>query len=313
MGRTGFGAMKAGGLNWESLPMKLFARGNARFWNPADIDFSVDREDWKTLSDDEQEVALRLCSQFIAGEEAVTEDIRPFMEAVRAEGRIADEMYLSQFCFEEAKHVEVFRRWLDAVGITDDLHRYVDNPAYRHIFYEELPASLQALATDPSPASQVRASVIYNHIVEGTLALTGYYLWHKICVDRGILPGMQELVRRISGDEGRHMAWGVFTCRRHVAADDANWEVFEDRMNELVAPAVQNIEEIFSFYPDPVPFGLVKDEFTSYATDKAMRRMTTVSSARGQDLATIDVDHTPVRLEEEFAAEDAKALAGASA
>ena len=46
--------------------------------------------------------------QFIAGEEGVTEDIQPFMGAMRAEGRLGDEMYLTQFAFEEAKHVQVF-------------------------------------------------------------------------------------------------------------------------------------------------------------------------------------------------------------
>ena len=111
-------------------------------------------------------------------------------------------------------------------------------PAYRKMFYEELPESLNALRADPSPAAQVRASVVYNHIVEGMLALTGYYAWHKICVERGILPGMQELIRRIGDDERRHMAWGTFTCRRHVAADDANWTVFETRMNELMPAGI---------------------------------------------------------------------------
>ena len=82
------------------------------------------------------------------------------------------------------------------------------------------------------------------------MALTGYYAWHRICVDRGILPGMQELVRRISDDERRHMAWGTFTCRRHVAADDANWAVFETRMNELIPLALQNTEEVFALYDE---------------------------------------------------------------
>jgi ribonucleotide reductase beta subunit family protein with ferritin-like domain len=53
--------------------------------------------------------AARLCAQFIAGEEAVTQDIQPFMAAMRDEGRLADEMYLTQFAFEEAKHTQVFR------------------------------------------------------------------------------------------------------------------------------------------------------------------------------------------------------------
>ena len=66
------------------------------------------------------------------------------MSAMRAEGRLGDEMYLTQFAFEEAKHTQVFRMWLDAVGITDDLHHYLDDvPTYRTIFYEELPESPQ--------------------------------------------------------------------------------------------------------------------------------------------------------------------------
>ena len=162
------------------------------------------------------------------------------MAAMRAEGRLGDEMYLTQFAFEEAKHTQVFRMWLDAVGMTDDLQHYLDDlPSYRQMFYEELPKSLEALSTDPSPAAQVRASATYNHVIEGMMALTGYYAWHRICVDNGILPGMQELVRRIGDDERRHMAWGTFTCRRHVAADDTNWAVFEARMGELIPLALR--------------------------------------------------------------------------
>jgi len=156
MTRTHMGSLVAGGLNWDSLPLKLFAGGNAKFWNPADIDFSRDRADWESLTDGERDIATRLCAEFIAGEEAVTEDIQPFMAAMRAEGRLGDEMYLTQFAFEEAKHTQVFRLWLDAVGITEDLRGYFDElPAYRKMFYEELPASLDALSTG-SPGSGVR-------------------------------------------------------------------------------------------------------------------------------------------------------------
>ncbi len=313
MTRTGFGSLVAGGLNWDSLPLKLFAGGNAKFWNPADIDFSRDRADWESLSDLERDYATRLCAEFIAGEEAVTKDIQPFMSAMRAEGRLADEMYLTQFAFEEAKHTQVFRMWLDSVGITDDLHGYFDDlPAYREIFYEVLPDSLNALLTDPSPAAQVRASVVYNHIVEGMLALTGYYAWHKICVDRSILPGMQELVRRIGDDERRHMAWGTFTCRRHVAADDANWTVFETRMNELIPLALRLTEEGFALYGDNMPFDLSEDEFTQYSADKGMRRFGTISSARGRPVSEIDVDYSPLQLEDTFADEDRQALAASA-
>jgi ribonucleoside-diphosphate reductase beta chain len=310
MNRNHFGSLGGGGLNWQSLPLKLFAGGNAKFWNPADIDFSRERADFERLSDVERNYVLRLCAQFIAGEESVTQDIQPFMSAMRAEGRLGDEMYLTQFAFEEAKHVQVFRLWLDAVGVTEDLHLYLDElPSYREIFYDELPACLDVLSTDPSPAAQVRASVTYNHIVEGMLALTGYYAWHKVCVEHGIFPGMQQLVRRIGDDERRHMAWGTFTCRRHVAADDANWTVFETRMNELIPLALRLTEDGFKLYDDPKPFDLNLDEFMQYSTDKGMRRFGTISSARGRPLGEIDLDYSPLQLEDTFADEDAKVLA----
>jgi len=309
MSRTGSNSLVAGGLNWDSLPLKLFAGGNAKFWNPADIDFSRDRADWEKLNEDERDFATRLCAQFIAGEEAVTEDIQPFMAAMREEGRLGDEMYLTQFAFEEAKHTQVFRLWLDAVGMTQDLQSYLEPlPAYRTMFYDELPDCLNALSSDPSPAAQIRASVTYNHVVEGMLALTGYYAWHKICVSRGILPGMQELVRRIGDDERRHMAWGTFTCRRHVAADDTNWTVFENRMNELMPLALDATVQGFALF-EVMPFDLVQDEFMQYAADKGMRRFGTISSARGRPLGEIDLDYSPVALEDTFAAEDEKALA----
>jgi len=309
MSRTGSNSLVAGGLNWDSLPLKLFAGGNAKFWNPADIDFSRDRADWEKLNEDERDFATRLCAQFIAGEEAVTEDIQPFMSAMREEGRLGDEMYLTQFAFEEAKHTQVFRLWLDAVGMTEDLQSYLEPlPAYRTMFYDELPDCLNALSSDPSPAAQIRASVTYNHVVEGMLALTGYYAWHKICVSRGILPGMQELVRRIGDDERRHMAWGTFTCRRHVAADDTNWTVFEERMNELMPLALDATVQGFALF-EVMPFELVQDEFMQYAADKGMRRFGTISSARGRPLGEIDLDYSPVQLEDTFADEDAKALA----
>src|SRR5690606_24495422 len=188
--RAGFHSLRRGGLDWNTLPLRLFAKGNRKFWDPADIDFSVDARDWEKLTDRQRLSATYLCAQFAAGEEAVTEDIQPFLRAMAAEGRLGDEMYLAQFCFEEAKHTEAFRRWMDAVGLTDDLHPFVaENPHYRKLFYEELPESLGVLAEGPSPRNLVRASVTYNHVIEGSLALTGYYAWQKLCVRRGILPG----------------------------------------------------------------------------------------------------------------------------
>lgn len=311
--RTGFSSLRSGGLNWEALPLRLFTKGNAKFWDPADIDFSREAADWQTLDDDQRRSATYLCAQFIAGEEAVTQDIRPFIAAMAAEGRFGDEMYLTQFCFEEAKHTEVFRLWMDAVGLTGDLHPYVaENPHYCKLFYEELPESLRRLEHDPSPANQIRASVTYNHVIEGSLALTGYYSWRKICTERDILPGMQELVRRIGDDERRHMAWGTFTCRRHVAADDSNWDVVQQRMSELLPHALGMIEWVNERFDEP-PFGIDNQEFVTYAADRAQRRLGAIESARGRPVAEIDLDYSPETLEDRFGEEDDRAFAESAA
>lgn len=308
--RAGFGSLRQGGLNWDSFPLRLFVKGNSKFWNPADIDFSRDAADWETLTSEEKRSATYLVAQFIAGEEAVTEDIQPFMKAMTAEGRLADGMYLTQFCYEEAKHTEVFRRWMDAIGLTDDLHPFVaDNPFYRKLFYEELPGSLRVLESDPSPLNQIRASVTYNHVIEGTLALTGYYAWQKICTSRGILPGMQELVRRIGDDERRHMAWGTFTCRRHVAADDSLFDAVTQRMGELLPIALNMIQWVNDQFEEPRPFETDPQEYINYAADRAQRRLGAISSARGTPVGQIDLDYSPEVLEDQFGEEDAKVFA----
>ncbi len=312
--RTGFASLGRGGLNFDSFPMRLFAKGNAKHWNPADIDLTQDARDFAALTDDERWWTTMLAAQFMAGEESVTQDLQPFVAAMAAEGRLADEMYLTQFVFEEAKHTEAFRRWFDAVGLTDDLHPFIEeNTAYRQIFTEELPASLYALADDPSPRNQIRASVTYNHIVEGTLALTGYYIWAKICKSRGILPGMQRIIKHIGDDERRHMAWGTFTCRRHVAADDALFDVVDERMQELLVPAMGVVTAPFDRLAEgeEPPFAIDLNELAEYAMDKIGRRLGAIESARGANLRDIDVDASPEALEERFHTEDQKELAAA--
>lgn len=305
--RTGFGSIEAGGLNWNLLPMRLFVKGNARFWNPADIDFTQDAEDWKTLTEDEQRFALHLAALFIAGEEAVTEDIQPFIRAMATEGRLEDEMYLAQFCFEEAKHIETFRRWLDALGVDWDLHEFTqENEGYENIFYHRLPEALQKLEVDPSPASQIRASIVYNQVVEGTLALTGYHAWASVCAARDILPGLQRLVKLIGDDERRHMAWGTYTCRRHVAGDDANWAVVEESLEELLQPALSVIAALFDgFDEDAVPFGMAPEDFTDYAMDRFSRRVGAIESARGKTPEDIEGGQYEEDLEDTFAEEEA--------
>jgi ribonucleoside-diphosphate reductase beta chain len=80
-------------------------------------------------------------------------------------------------------------------------------------------------------------------------------------------------------------------------------------MNELLPLALKVTEESFALYGEEVPFGITSDEMARYAADKGMRRFGTISSARGRPVGEIDLDYSPLQLEDTFADEDAKALA----
>ena len=164
------------GLRRDLPPMRLFEKAKRYgIWNPSEIDFSQDRRDWLALAPEEQDILLRLTSMFQAGEEAVTLDLLPLVMTIAAEGRLEEEMFLTTFLWEEAKHTDFFRRFLDeVVQQSGDLSRF-HTPNYVTLFYQALPAAMSALVTDRSPAAQVRASVTYNMIVEGVLAETGYH------------------------------------------------------------------------------------------------------------------------------------------
>src|SRR5882724_10352176 len=124
-------------------------------WNPADIDFARDRIDWEqALTDDQRTALLQTTSLFVAGEEAVTVDLLPLMLTIARERRLEEELYLTTFLWEEGKHTVFFRRWLDEVaGAPDGLERF-HSESYRALFERELPAAMNALLDDPSPAAQ---------------------------------------------------------------------------------------------------------------------------------------------------------------
>jgi ribonucleoside-diphosphate reductase beta chain len=306
--RIGFQVLTEERLDWNSLPLRLLAKGNRKFWNPADLDFARDAADWTRLPESYRRALTFQVAMFVAGEEAVATDIQPFARAISAEGRLGDALYLTQFAFEEARHTEVFCRWLSAVGLTEDLHSYVaDNPGYREIFYRRLPAALHALDDDPSPASQVVASVIYNHIVEGTLALTGYFSFGVFCRSLGILPGMAELIRLIGEDERRHMAWGTYTCRRHVLADRANWAIAERTFAELRPVAMSALDWVFD-QMDGTPFRFGRRITKQFARACADRRLRAIESVvRGDDTPATPSSLSPEELEERHARDDAEA------
>ena len=289
MQRTSYQTTNGTGLDRESFPMKLWEKAKKYgTWNPNDIDFSQDKLDWQKFDDIEKDALLTTLSQFQAGEEAVTLDLLPLIMVIAKEGRLEEEMFLTSFLWEEAKHVDGFNRFLNEVVEvhSENLEGYIP-PSYKTIFHEILPTALGRLTTDPSAVNMAIASVTYNMIIEGTLAETGYYVFHQVLERNNMMPGMMAFTAKLKQDESRHIAYGLYLLARLISENgDEVWEAINMQMNKLLPLVMKIIDETYEKY-DVIPFGIDPTIFTAYAMDQFQKRFAKLEKARSQSLQEI--------------------------
>jgi ribonucleoside-diphosphate reductase beta chain len=249
-------------------------------WDPRDIDLSRDNADWLRLPDDSRWRLRLLIMGFQAGEEAVTEDLLPLIMTIAREGRLEEEMFLTTFLWEEAKHTEFFRRVLEEVlqerGDLNMIRESGSNES-RDLFADVLPTTMNRLLVDPSPQNQVKASVLYNMIVEGVLAETGYFSFARLLSATGMMPGLLQGIQLIKRDESRHIAYGVFLISRLVAQNPSLWPLVDERMHTHFDAIQRNQQETDT--PEPV---------REYAKQQFEKRLARIATARGQSLEQIE-------------------------
>ncbi len=287
--RRSYTTLSDRGLRHDILPMRLYHKAKKLgIWDPRSIDMTQDRLDWQQFPQDRKERLIRLIAGFQAGEEAVTLDLLPLILTMAREGRLEEEMFLTTFLWEEAKHTEFFRRFLDEVAHEQsDLH-YFHTPSYRKLFYEELPATMHALLHDSSPRAQARASVTYNMVIEGVLAETGYQTYADMLETNHLMPGLRQGIGYLKRDESRHIAYGIYLISRLVAQDPSLWSVVEERMNELLPLALGVVQESDT-YPEGTEdadraFGLNMQNYLGFAMMQFNKRVARIEKARTQTL-----------------------------
>ena len=291
------------GLDVRLYPMQLWQKAKKLgIWNPSAIDFTRDAEDWKRLDAREQDLLLRLTAQFQGGEESVCYDLLPLLLVTAEEGRVEEELFLTAYLWEEAKHVEGFDRFLKEVtGVQGDLEHYFSD-AYREIFFEALPRSMNRLRHEPTPAALAEAAVTYQMITEGVLAETGYHAYYTVLRENDLMPGMQTLVQQIQQDEARHIAYGVYLLSRLVAEHgtdpsgrgQAVWPVIEAQMERLLPVALAHIEQSLAPYGADVPFGIQAQDFMAFGFGQFQKRYGRIEKARGQTLEEVLYGGQPV-------------------
>jgi ribonucleoside-diphosphate reductase beta chain len=256
-------------------------------WQPGAIDFSPDARDWAALSEKQRDVMLRLCAFFHAGEAAVTSELEPLIDLARRHGTETESQFLNTFVEDERKHTELFRRYLSEVaGTSDDLSTY-HTEGYRYIFDTALPAAMQRLRSDGSPEARLRAAITYNMVVEGILAETGFQGFEMILQRHEIMPGLQEGVALLRGDESRHRGYGFITLEALMPVVKNSFAILEETFLDLAPRAFAHIRKFIAPYgPGPYPFEVQEWEILAMVGSRLRRLIgrLPVSSDEGRAL-----------------------------
>lgn len=284
-------------MRHDSVPMRLYHEAKERgAWDPRRLDLSRDGEDWPRLTVAERDVLLRLTALFQSAEETMTRDLLPLVLTIVREDRLEEEMFLTAFLAEEAKHTEFFRRVVEEVfGVSGELLGRYQTPSFQALFQDKLPAAMEALFTDSSPVAQAEAIVTYSLIGEGVLGEAGYHVFNTALDSRGILPGYRAGLRLAQADEDRHMAYSMFVLSRLVATSPEVWEAITRRMDQLLPYTLGVVNEFFQPY-EVMPFGLSLQSTVEYTIERFSERWATLEQARERSAVVLEGEEAVQRL-----------------
>ncbi|MFB6284026.1 MAG: ribonucleoside-diphosphate reductase [Halobacteria archaeon] len=286
----------------ENRGFRYYRNSVSRHWDPAEISFDQDRKNLiETYSDvDDPEVKKKvtgvirkLLAMFGAGEASVTEDIAPL--AIAVDG-LEEQMFLSTQMYEESKHVEVFDRyWKEVinpleretgmeVSTPNDDRWYCDG--YRELFDEEERA-MKKLLTDDTPENRVKAYCTYQLTAEGIIAQTGYWGITKNFRDSAgttvgfedqefeipELPGLVKGIKKIRGDEGRHVGFGMNKVKEHIFEDGVSTDVVEDTIGDLLPYTIEIVNYAYEGLENPEAFPVGPGDAAMYTQQKHQDRM----------------------------------------
>ena len=96
----------------------LYARWESGNWRATEIDFTQDAIDWhEKLTDDQRRAALWLYTLFFHGEDSVTDNLSPYIDAAPLEEQ---KYFLTTQQVDEARHAVFFKRFMhEVVGLGD--------------------------------------------------------------------------------------------------------------------------------------------------------------------------------------------------
>jgi hypothetical protein len=216
----------------------LYRRWEKSNWSAMSIDFTEDHRQWREgFSDLERRAALWNYSMFFHGEDAVADDLSPFIDAAPREEQ---KYFLATQQVDEARHSVFFHRFMHEVvergdgTIASALEATRPELTWGFVkTFEMLDRVTGELRRDKSRTALARAVAIYHIIVEATLAQPGQHFITAYLDDRDLLPGFREGMHRIAADEQRHIGFGVKLLRDLAAEDPEVPDAVADVLREV--------------------------------------------------------------------------------
>jgi hypothetical protein len=192
----------------------LYERWERGNWSATAIDFTQDVVDWQEgFGDLERRAALWNYALFFWGEDAVADNLSPFIDAAPREEQ---KYFLATQQVDEARHAIFFKRFMHEVaGLgTGDAASGLSavEPHLTWGFkktFEALDRVTAELRRTPSRTQLAKAVTMYHVIVEASLAQPGQHMIEAYLERSGLLPGFREGMHNIAQDEQRHIAFGV--------------------------------------------------------------------------------------------------------
>jgi ribonucleoside-diphosphate reductase beta chain len=259
---------------------QLYALWERQNWRAAELDFAVDREQWVITPREAQESTIWSLGSFYVGEERVTADLAPFLQAAPT-GEI--ELFLATQLVDEARHAAFFDRFGAEVmclsaddfrGRMREVEQILLSP-WREVFDDGLREVSKRIQAKPDDFDLfVEGIATYHMIVEGFLAVTGQTLIRDYMLEHSMYPGFCEGFGLVERDEHRHVAFGVRFLRDAIREDSRHRETVERVVLELAPKAA------YVFAPpyvtdasDYVSYGYTSRQIYGFAYRTLKRRM----------------------------------------
>ena len=221
----------------------LYTRWEKSNWRAMEYDFTQDREDWhEKFSDLQRKAALWNYALFFHGEDSVTDNLSPFIDAAPREEQ---KYFLATQQVDEARHAVLFKRFMhEVVGagdgtIASGLEATRGELTYGFIkTFEHLDRVTDELRRDRSRTKLAQAVAMYHVIVEATLAQPGQHFIEAYLTEQDVLPAFRAGMRNVALDEQRHIGFGVKLLRDLAAEDPEVPEAVADLLRDVLPHTV---------------------------------------------------------------------------